>query len=255
MRPGALAKFGLDYDAIAARHRALSTARSRPSARGSFAGAGGYDVAIQALSGMMAMTGHPGPTTCEDPGRGARLRKRAVRRRRNPGGARPARADRARAWVQTSLLQYAIGWLSMHVVPRLLGGDEPGARIRSPFFAPYEAYRTGDGYLVVVGTGGQDAWGYLCTTSAWNTSRTFASRRTPTGSATPRGLQRALEPVLETKPNAEWIALLGEAAGSRAHPCNHSPRCSNRNKCAELAMVRSLAHPAAGDVPTVRPCP
>ena len=66
-------------------------------------------------------------------------------------------------WVKTSILECALAWLSMHIVTLLLGGEEPAPLgTRSPFFAPYEAYRTADGYLVVVGTGGTDSWGDLC---------------------------------------------------------------------------------------------
>ncbi len=164
MRPGALAKFDLDYDAVAARHpRLVYCSISAFGQEGPLAGAGGYDVTIQALSGLMAMTGHPGqppakvPVAALDFGSAlygvVGIQAALVQRERTGRGQ----------WVQTSLLECALGWLSMHVVTYLLGGDEPGPLgSRSPFFAPYEAYRTADGYLVVVGTGGQDAWGNLC---------------------------------------------------------------------------------------------
>lgn len=59
-KPGALAKFGLDYDSLSASHPALvycsitgfgqtGPRRSEP----------GYDFVIQAMSGMMALTGEP----------------------------------------------------------------------------------------------------------------------------------------------------------------------------------------------------
>ena len=38
----------------------------------------------------------------------------------------------------------------------------PARGTRSPFFAPYEAYATADGHLVVVGTGGDDGWERFC---------------------------------------------------------------------------------------------
>ncbi len=61
MRPGALAKFALDYPAVAARYpRVVYASISAFGQVGPLAQDGGYDTTVQALSGLMAMTGHPG---------------------------------------------------------------------------------------------------------------------------------------------------------------------------------------------------
>jgi crotonobetainyl-CoA:carnitine CoA-transferase CaiB-like acyl-CoA transferase len=157
MRPGALGKHALDYESVAARYpRLVYCSISAYGQGGPLAEAGGYDVTVQALSGLMAATGQPGGPPAKIPVAaldfGSALYA-AV-------GILAALTQRERTgrgqWVQTSLLECALAWLSMHIVTFMLGGGEPEPLgSRSPFFAPYEAYRTADGYLVVVGTGAQ----------------------------------------------------------------------------------------------------
>jgi crotonobetainyl-CoA:carnitine CoA-transferase CaiB-like acyl-CoA transferase len=254
MRPGALTKLGLDFPSVSKRHPHLVYCSiSAFGQTGPLAPDGGYDVTIQALSGLMAMTGHPGQPPAKIPVAALDFGS-ALYATVGIQAALVQRSQTGRGqWVQTSLLECAIAWLSMHVMTLLLGGDEPEPLgSRSPFFAPYEAYRTGDGYLVVVGTGGQDAWGSLCTTLGVEHLRDdvrFATNADRVRNA--EELKRALEPVLETKPNAEWIALLGKA-GIACAPVQRLPQVLESEQVRELAMVTSLEHPTAGEIPIVR---
>ena len=202
----------------------------------------------------MAMTGHPGqppakiPVAALDFGSAlygvVGIQAALVQRERTGRGQ----------WVQTSLLECALGWLSMHVVTYLLGGEEPGPLgSRSPFFAPYEAYRTADGYLVVVGTGGQDAWGNLCRELGLEhlvEDPRFATNADRVANA--EELRRELEPVLEREPNAHWVERL-EAAGVACAPVQRLHEVLDSEQAKILAMVGTLAHPTAGDVPTRAP--
>jgi crotonobetainyl-CoA:carnitine CoA-transferase CaiB-like acyl-CoA transferase len=254
MRPGALARHGLDYDSLATRYRRLVYCSiSAYGQHGPLAGAGGYDVTVQALSGLMSATGHPGQPPAKIPVAaldfGSALYA-AV-------GVLAALAQRERTgrgqWVQTSLLECALAWLSMHIVTFLLGGGEP-ERLgsRSPFFAPYEAYRTADGYLVVVGTGGRDAWGALCRTLGLDGLREdprFATNADRVRNA--EELRVELEAVLSTRPNEEWLGPL-EAAGIACAPVQRLSEVLASEQVRVLGMVGTLDHPAAGSVPTVR---
>jgi crotonobetainyl-CoA:carnitine CoA-transferase CaiB-like acyl-CoA transferase len=254
MRPGALAKFGLDYASLAEQYpRLVYCSISAFGQEGPLAGAGGYDVTVQALSGLMAMTGHPGeppakiPVAALDFG-GALYATvgilAALRQRDDTGHGQ---------WVTTSLLETALAWLSMHVLTLRLGGGEPEPMgTRSPFFAPYEAYRTADGYLVVVGTGGQDAWGALCRTLGLErliADPRFASNADRVRNA--EALRVELEAVLTTRSNPEWVVLL-EAAGVACAPVQRLSKVLESEQTLALGMVTTLPHPTAGEVPTVR---
>ena len=254
MRPGALAKFGLDHASLAERYpRLVYCSISAFGQEGPLAGAGGYDTTIQALSGMMAMTGHPGGPPAKIPVAALDFGSALY----GVIGIQAALAQREQTgrgqWVRTSLLETALAWLSMHVVTFLLGGEEPGpAGTRSPFFAPYEAYRTADGYLVVVGTGGQDAWGSLC--RALGLEALVEDPRFATNAYRVRNaeeLRAALEAVLSTAISAAWIEALGEA-GVACAPVQRLPAVLESAQVRALGLLRTLDHPSAGPVPAVR---
>ena len=248
MRPGALAKFDLDYTSVSADHpRLVYCSISAFGQEGPLAGAGGYDVTIQALSGLMAMTGHPGQAPAKIPVAALDFGSALYA----VVGILAALAQRERTGrgqqVQTSLLECALGWLSMHIVTYLLGGEEPGPLgSRSPFFAPYEAYRTADGYLVVVGTGGRDAWGSLC--RELGLDRLIDDPRFVTNSdrvVNAEELRDELEAVLQTETNEHWAPRL-EAVGVACAPVQRLHEVLESEQARILSMVGELAHAAVG---------
>jgi formyl-CoA transferase len=254
MRPGALAKFGLDYEAVAARHpRVVYASISAFGQAGPLSQDGGYDTTIQALSGLMAMTGHPGGPPAKIPVAALDFGSALYA----VIGIQAALAQRERTglgqWVQTSLLECALAWESMHVLTYLLGGEEPGpAGTRSPFFAPYEAYRTGDGYLVVVGTGGRDSWGNLCRTLGLERlieDPRFAENADRVRNA--EELRAELEGALAARPTAEWVEAL-TAVSVACAPVQRLSDVLGSEQVRALGMVGSHTHPVAGAVPTVR---
>lgn len=254
MRPAALAKYGLDHASLASRYpRLVYCSISAYGQEGPLASEGGYDTTIQALSGLMAMTGHPGGAPAKIPVAALDFGSALY----GVIGIQAALAQRERTgrgqWVRTSLLECALAWLSMHIVTRLLGGEEPvPAGTRSPFFAPYEAYQTADGYLVVVGTGGRDAWSRLCGTLGLEhliDEPRFATNADRVGNA--EELRVELEAVLATRPSREWEAALSAAGIACARVQGLSEVLASEQVRA-LGMVGQIVHPVAGEIPTVR---
>jgi formyl-CoA transferase len=254
MRPGALAKFRLDYEAVHERHpRLVYASISAFGQEGPLAQDGGYDTTVQALSGLMAMTGHPGGPPAKIPVAALDFGSALYA----VIGIQAALAQRERTgvgqWVQTSLLEAALAWESMHVLTYLLGGEEPGpAGTRSPFFAPYEAYRTADGYLVVVGTGGRDSWGNLCRTlglEALIDDPRFATNADRVANA--EELRPELEAALVRRPSSDWVDAL-TAVGVACAPVQRLSQVLESDQIGALGMVGELDHPVAGRIPTVR---
>jgi len=59
-RPGLMERFGLDHGSLAAEHPGLVYCSLTAFGEGEGAARPGYDIIVQALSGLMSFTGHPG---------------------------------------------------------------------------------------------------------------------------------------------------------------------------------------------------
>jgi formyl-CoA transferase/CoA:oxalate CoA-transferase len=254
MKPGTLAKYGLDYESLADSHPHLVYCSiSGFGQRGPLARLGAYDLTIQALSGLMSMTGHPSgppakvPVAALDFGSalyGVIGILAALHHRELTGRGQ---------WVQTSLLETGLAWLSMHITTYLAGGEEPKPMgTRSPFFAPYEAYATADGHLVVVGTGGVDGWASFCAALGLERLREdprFAENSDRVANA--EQLREEVEAVLTARPTAFWEARLA-AHGVPHAPVQRLDQVLASQQVAALGSVVRVAHPTAGEVPIVR---
>ena len=97
-KPGGLARFGLDYDAVAAINPGVVYA----SISGFGSGPGGaalpgYDLIVQAISGFMSLTGDPDGEPYRAGVAALRRHGRPARHHRRPLRAQPAARDRPRA--------------------------------------------------------------------------------------------------------------------------------------------------------------
>ncbi len=254
MKPGTLARYGLGYEDLREDFPELIYCSvSAFGQTGPLAEQGGYDLTIQALSGIMAMTGHPGQSPVKMPiaaldfgsalyaviGTQAALAQRQV--------------TGLGQWVQTSILETGLAWLSMHITTYLISGQAPEPLgSRSPFFAPYEAYRTANGHMVLVGTGGKAGWADLC--RAMGLDRLIEDERFNDNSLRVENadeLKAEIEAVLGTRPTAEWVAVF-EAAGVPHAPVAQLEEVLESEQVQALGALMTLDHPTAGEMPIVR---
>ncbi len=156
-RPGTLARFGLDYAAVAAVNPRVVYASVSGFGAGTGADLPGYDFVVQAVGGLMSMTGHPGgePTKVGVAlvdvltGKDATIGILAALAER----ARTGRGCHVELDLLSSLLgalvNQASGYLGAGSVPRPMGN-------RHPSIAPYETLACRDGLLAVAcGNDGQ----------------------------------------------------------------------------------------------------
>jgi CoA:oxalate CoA-transferase len=270
-RPGALARLGYGWEAVHERHERLVYASlSGFGQTGPWAERRAYDLIVQALGGLMSITGWPGGpptrvgTSIGDLAAGlftalgivAALAERA---RTGRGG----RVDVAMLDCQVALLENAVArWAATGEVPGPLGS-------RHPSIAPFEAYPTADGPLVIAA--GTDA---LFQRLASAVERPALARDPRFVDAAGRvghveDLHAALAEPLRARPRREWVERL-EAAGIPCAPIQdvaevvRSPQVRARNMVVEVDDPRLGRFPVPGnpvkmaglpDPPTRPPAP
>ena len=221
-RPGLMARWGLDGDTLRARNPRLVTcsitafgtageeARSLP----------GYDFLLQAMGGLMSVTGE------ED---GPPLKVGAAVVDLVCGlnaviGIQAALAERERTGrgrhVEVSLMDASLMALLNQGSAWVLGGVVPHRRgNRHPSITPYETYACAD-RPIAVAVGNDRLFARLCEAlglPALPGDERFASNSARVAHAD--ALSAQLEPVLKTRPAAEWVETL-RAASVPAGPIN-----------------------------------
>lgn len=247
-RPGVVRKLGLDYESIRKFNPAVVYASmSGFGQTGPYGGKGGFDIIAQGMSGIMTMTGEPG-------GRPAKVgiaMNDIASGVTALSGILAAYIGRLKSgqgqYVETSLLEAGLAWSFWEFGAYFGGGEIPvamGTRHRRS--APYQAYRTKDGY-VTVGASNEKLWSsfcnQVCAKPEWMTDARFSTARARLTNAD--ALEREIEAVFAAQPTAHWVAKL-DAAGVPGGPVYRydqilaDPHIQARN------MVEEIDHPKIG---------
>ncbi|HET6529872.1 MAG TPA: CoA transferase [Actinoplanes sp.] len=156
-RPGGLTRFGLDYDTVSAGNATVVYASISGFGTGAGANYPGYDLMVQAISGLMSLTGDPdGPPYRA----GISVFDVMAGLHANIGilAALHTRAQTGRGQhVQVNLLSSALSGLVNHSSGYVAGGTVPYRMGNAhPSLFPYEPLPTADGELIVIaGNDGQ----------------------------------------------------------------------------------------------------
>lgn len=252
-RPGVMAKLGLGPDAIRAVNPAVVTCSlSGFGSNGPYANRIGYDYTIQALAGVMSMTGEPdGPPgkagisyVDHSGGLAAALAVCAALLERGRTG-RGRHVDLALFDVQTSMLSYLAAWSLNHEYEpkRVTHGAHPS-------LVPAQVFATRDGHVSLF-IGNDPMWGRLV--------RALADARlgdeelaTAAGRSRHRDTVLAvLSELLEEADTAHWIEVL-TAAGVPCAPVNTLGAALDDPQVAARGMVVTATHPDYGEYRCVR---
>ncbi|MEV4275092.1 CaiB/BaiF CoA transferase family protein [Actinoplanes xinjiangensis] len=157
MRPGGLARFGLDYDTVAASNERIVYASISGFGTGAGAGLPGYDLMVQAISGLMSLTGDPEGSPYRA---GISVFDVMAGLHANIGilAALHRRADTGKGQhVEVNLLSSALSGLVNHSSGYVAGGTVPYRMGNAhPSLFPYEPLPVADGELIVIaGNDGQ----------------------------------------------------------------------------------------------------
>ena len=249
-RPGTMERLGLGWDDLHRRYpRLIYAAASGFGHTGPYSARPAYDMVAQAMGGVMSITGHPGgPPTRVGSSIGDLTAGLfcAI-------GIASALAHRERHGVATkidvAMLDSQVAILENAITRYVATGDAPGPLgARHPSIAPFAAFATADGH-VVIACGTDAIWQRMCRTigcpelaaDARFTSNDLRARNI-------EALNVEMEKALTQATTAEWLRRLSDAEIPHA-PINNvadvlaDPQVIARN------MVVAVDDP---DLPTLR---
>lgn len=161
-KPSGLARFGLDYDAVAATNPRIVYASITGFGTAAGATLAGYDLLVQAMSGMMDLTGSPGSEPYRSgvavfdviTGLHTALGVLAALHHRHESGVGQHLELNLMSSALSGLVNQTGGYAIGGVVPHRMGNAHPS-------IYPYEPVRTADGQLVLA-VGNNRQFARLC---------------------------------------------------------------------------------------------
>jgi crotonobetainyl-CoA:carnitine CoA-transferase CaiB-like acyl-CoA transferase len=246
-RPGVMAKLGLDHESLAAANpRVVSCSLTSYGETGPYAPRPGYDYTVQALSGVMSLTGEPdGPPgkagisyVDHAGGLAAALAVTAALLARGPDGP-GTHVDLGLLDVQISMLTYLASW-------ELNGGFAPG-RTRSgshPSIVPAQNFATRDGHIALF-VGNDSLWRKLVPLVD---EPALADEELTTGRGRFEHRERVvalLAGAFARRETQHWVDTL-VAAGVPCAPINEVGEALADDQVLSRALVRESEHPAYG---------
>jgi CoA:oxalate CoA-transferase len=249
--PGTMKRLGLDYDAVQKENPGIIYASlSGFGQTGPYAQYRALDVIIQAMGGMMSITGEPGGPPLRP---GASIGDitaglftaigilSALHERKNSGKGQML--DISMLDCQLSILENAFArYFATGTVPQRLGS-------RHPVYTPFQAFETKDGYIVIAMVGGvRNQWPLFC--AIIGRLELMDDERYQTGALRTEHyheLEPILSEVMKIKTTAEWIKELSEV-GIPCGPINTIDQVASHPQVLHREMILEVPHPKLGKV-------
>jgi crotonobetainyl-CoA:carnitine CoA-transferase CaiB-like acyl-CoA transferase len=252
-RPGVAKKLGIAWDDVKQVNPGLIYASmSGFGQTGPYGRKGGFDIIAQGMSGIMMMTGEPGgrpakvgiamnDIACGVTTLYAILGAFIGKLRHGEG-----------QYVETSLLEAGLAWSIWEFGAYFGGGERPTATgTRHRRSAPYQAFRSKDGY-VTLGASGDKLWRAFVTQVVeqpqWLDDPRFA--RNPLRVKNVDALQELIEAILTTQTTAYWVEKL-DAAGVPGGPVYTYEQALVDPQVQHRRMVHEIEHPTIGLMKTL----
>lgn len=253
-RPGAMERLGLGWEQLHARHpRLIYAATSGFGQSGPYAPRAAYDMVVQAMGGLMSITGQPGApptrvgTSIGDLAAGLFTALGIV-------SALHARASTGvGTFVDVSMLDCQVALLENAIARYAATGEAPEPLgSRHPSIAPFQAFASADGH-VVIAAGNDGLFASLAETLERPdllADPRFASN--PARIEHLDALQGEIERATRTRTTAEWLERL-HAAGIPCGPIQRvdevlaDPQIRARNMVVHVDDPELGAFPVAGN--------
>jgi len=250
-RVDGLEQYGLGYAALAALNpRLVYCSITGFGQTGPYRHRAGYDFLLQAMGGLMSVTGAPDGAPGGGPMKVGVAVTDVLTGMYAATAVLAALAHRERSGlgqhVDLSLLDVQVAMLANQAQSYLTTGEAPGRLGNAhPSIVPYQAFAAADGHLVLaVGNDGQFA--RLCGVLGRPALATDPRFATNTARVEHRGeLLALLEPALVARPAAAWITAL-EAAGVPCGPINDLRQVFDDPQVRHRGIRQEVDHPSAG---------
>lgn len=253
---GGLKRYGLDYDSLKALNpRLIYCSITGFGQDGPYARRPGYDFLIQAMGGLMSITGQPDGSPGAGPVKvGVAMTDimtglyatigilAALNHRERTGEGQHVETSLLDVQV-ASLANQAMNFLTSGTVPRRMGNAHPN-------IVPYEAFPTADGDMVLT-VGNDEQFARLCDVlehPEWASDERFKTNRARV--ANRKELVPRIRQATVMRTTDEWVESL-ERAGVPCGPVNTIDRVFSDPQVLARGMKRQLSHPTLGIVPTV----
>ena len=251
-KAGHLAKYGLDALSLRALNpRLIYCTITGFGQTGPYRDLPGYDFLVQGMGGLMSVTGEADGAPMKTgvaiadlfSGMYAAVAILAALNRRHQTGAGDT--------IDISLLDCQVAMLANQAMNYLTTGAAPERRGNAhPNIAPYEAFATSDGHIVLaVGNDAQfAAFAEVAAEGALARDPRFATN--PARVVNRDHLSARISEIFAKRPTADWLAALA-AANVPAGPINTLDAVFDNPQVIARGLVRSLPHASAGAVPSV----
>ncbi|HUB84078.1 MAG TPA: CaiB/BaiF CoA-transferase family protein [Rhizomicrobium sp.] len=249
-RTGALAKYGLDYESLAAENPALIYCSVTGFGHtGPYKDKAGYDYLVQGMGGLMSITGQPDGTPGAEPVKvgvavsdlftgfysAIAIQAALIHQMRTGEGQS---IDMALFDCQAAALaNQAMNYLSGGGVPARMGNAHPS-------IVPYQVFATADGHVILaIANDGQ--FGRFREAAGIAFDERFATNAARV--AHRDALTALLTPLFRARSTAQWITLL-EAANVPCGPINRIDQVFADPQAQARGLAMSMPHTATGTV-------
>jgi formyl-CoA transferase len=256
LKHGDMRRYGLDYESLRVLNPGLIYCSITGFGQtGPYRERAGYDFVIQAMGGLMSITGESddrpggGPQKCGVPI--ADMMTGMYATVGILGALHERQTSNEGQYIDMSLLDTQVGWLANHGLNYMVSG-KPARRWGNahPNLCPYQSFPTSDGHLIVaVGNDGQ--FRALC--RVLSMPSVGIDSRFATNSArlaNRHSLVGQIEQRLRTKSRDEWLSAL-EEAGVPAGPINTVAQALEEPHVVSRGMVFTMEHGMGASVPKI----
>ena len=255
---GGLKKYGLDYDSLkAVNPRRIYCSITGFGQNGPYAKRAGYDFLIQAMSGLMSITGEKDGRPGAGPQKVGVALTDVLTGMYATTGVLAALAARERTGegqhIDVALMDVQVACLANQAMNYLVSGNSP-TRLGNahPNIVPYQSFETSDGYMILA-VGNDDQFAKFCQEAGQPElakDERFATNAQRVGNR--EVLIPLLEPLIKSRSTADWISAL-EALSVPCGPINSIGEAFDDPQIKARQMQIEIPHPTSesGSSPSV----